>query len=403
MMAAEEPVISSMPSSDLPLPIALYQLASHYLSVANAYKNTLSTDPSATTPILQYATSAIGCLEAALNAGNDLEPSIEVAIRLMLAKTLMEYTENLNVVDAHLQKALILSRRIPDHDYKYSVIDIQIDHLMQLEKHRQVLHLLKSTIAETNQLGSAIWCYRFTLRMAQIHEDLNESLACRQALKTLIQMAKERSDATMHVVLLLMKAQHSLRFKDVKVAEDTLNVVSDLFRASQATDTMPDSSVNSGYVIATSSFFIRVYYAILRILPLIGVKCKDAKERLKMLFELVESRKEFDDWDPVTGIGKIKIKRSQNPLLPPLQSASLEEEIGIQWLKKNEIYSIVYLISGLVYKLDSNDKEQKSKRFLEKGLDFVIGLFVYVLCDSGLTQSVNSTDLTNNNREFARC
>ncbi|KAI8592914.1 cohesin loading factor-domain-containing protein [Geranomyces variabilis] len=370
-----------VPAPAAPLPLLPYQLlwalAEHHVAAARCANAVATADLSASSqrqpaafstaqppsPAAQnHLRDAFRCLEAVLVA-NVLPPYCEVKTRYRLASLLFAHAapENLLHAEAHLNKASLLLMRQNDpemREYFFAVRDLQARVTTAADADaartaadggeavhsprgysRTVLNSLKMSEKEAHRLKMWKWYYHFAMRRGELLARDGQVKACCSVMTQAAAEATKIGHLDMKGALLLALTHHLIKAQSFGLAADQLTQLGLLFD--------PESKRHE---------HLRLYYTLTFILHSLHLgNVKGALECLDSLHKQVETPAPIVQAEMETGIANIP--------LPQCDRDSADDAFAVSLLSRNQLYALVFLVSGMVHK--SNDTFKAKKHFVE--------------------------------------
>ncbi|KAJ3183860.1 mau2 chromatid cohesion factor [Geranomyces variabilis] len=350
-----------VPEPAAPLPLLPYQLiwalAEHHVAAARSSNASATADLSASpqqqrpaasflaqppSPTAQrHLRDAFRCLEAVLVA-NVLPPHCEVKTRYRLASLLFVHAapENLLHAEAHLNKASLLLLRQSDpemREYFFAVRDLQAR--VTTAADADAAQTAAEDEKEAHRLEMWKWYYHFAMRRGELLARDGQVKACCSVLTQAAAEATKVGHLDMKGALLLALTHHLIKAQSFGLATDQLTQLGVLFD--------PASKRHE---------HLRLYYTLTFILHSLHLgNTKDALECLDSLHQQVETPAPIVQAEMETGIANISLPRSDRD--------SADDDFAVSLLSRNQLYALVFLVSGMVHK--SNDTFKAKKHFIE--------------------------------------
>ncbi|KAJ3160329.1 hypothetical protein HDU86_000663 [Geranomyces michiganensis] len=346
----------------------------------------------------KHLCEAFRALEAVLVA-NVLPLHCEVKTRYRLASLLFAHAapENLLQAEAHLNKASLLLQRQNDpemREYFFAVRDLQARATMAADADaaqtaaddghtlhsprgfsRTVLNSLKISEKEALRLEMWKWYYHFAMRRGELLARDGQVKACCSVMTQAAAEATKNGHLDMKGALLLALTHHLMKAQCYGLATDQLSQLGLIFDPPPANDpegsAQDRSSSHPSQPLATPASkrheHLRLYYTLTLILHSLHIgKTKDALECLDSLHQQVESPAPIVKAEMEAGVSSI--------VLPQSGPNSLQDVFALTLLPQNRLYTLVFLVSGMVHKC--NDTFKAKKHFVE-GLKTIEQEFSY--------------------------
>ncbi|KAI9209498.1 cohesin loading factor-domain-containing protein [Polychytrium aggregatum] len=138
-------------------------------------------------------------------------PQIQVRTRILLAKTLLEYTQNLDEALDHLHKAVSISKKMDLRPMEFSARDLQYQIVMFGKGNSGAAKsILKSLLDDSLRLGYMKQFYSTTIQLANHCIKVDDPVGCTAALSHGIEIAQSRADHQVQALLVILKIQATL-------------------------------------------------------------------------------------------------------------------------------------------------------------------------------------------------
>ena len=304
------------------------------------------------------------CLETVLEKCQ-IQPEQEATIRLRYATILYEETEELMEAEESLNKGIAIAARHKLFDLKYNMQHLLVRILFQ-SRASAALKFLDGVIKDAEAYQHVAWTYAFRFQKASLHMELghesNQDIkAALTTLKSIASTAEIHSDTAILAIVLTMEASLSLKvLKRSERFEEAQRLLASV-RSSQSTpavSSLPQLNILAAFVDLTC--YLQHYDP------------KQALQRMQFMQNAIATISEASRWME-DGSFSIPLSKARMPYCARKDGIVRIDDKGslqlmFNWMPKDDIYNIGYLMSGIALAHRNSLDGQKSEQMLHEGI-----------------------------------
>jgi len=286
--------------------------------------------------------TAMGCLESALNNYHQPDFRAEARLRLRLATLMFEETDNDEEVTGILSKGEALCERSRLADLKYSMHHLS-SRIMFKKKPKAAMKAIDRLVQETEAMSLAHWTYTFRFLRVSLSMQLDvasEKPAILKHLESISLAAREDQAVSAQIIAVLLEATVHLRIGGNDAVEAAQRALTNVrtHQLGPEMKAMPQA------------------FALLHCLDLIcslmGFALGQIPEKFQQMQSSVEAASRDSGW---CKDGSIAVGLSKN-CTPELEKDTCglfrrlhNGRMGVvfSWITKSDLYALGYLLSGI--------------------------------------------------------
>lgn len=306
--------------------------------------------------------TGLGCLEAVLRHFK-LVPERECNVRLRYATILYEETDNTMEAEEALSKGISLADRHHFYDLKYNMQHLLARILFQ-KTSRAAFKFLTGIIEDARAYQHFAWVYAFRFLEVSLHLELSghqDLQAALSHLKDIISMSSDYGDKTMLAIATTLEALTCLRLSsDIDSIEQAQRAIASV-RSLQL-----DSKISELHQIGVLTSLVDLCCHLQHFDP------NQVFVKMQVMQAALKNMEECKYW---TGEGTfaIPIPSARMPSCKSRTGIVRKEEDGslsvmFNWMSKDDMYSLGYLLSGVAMAHRNATDGQKSEHTLEEGI-----------------------------------
>jgi len=306
--------------------------------------------------------TGLGCLEALLNHFKML-PETEAIVRLRYATILYEETENTMEAEEALSKGVSLCDRHRFFDLKYNMQHL-LSRMLFKQNPRASLKFLDGVIKDVEAYQHIAWVYAFRFLKVSLHLELSthqDTLSALGQLRQIINMSNEYGDKSILGVGTILEALTCLRrSSDVDSIEEAQRALASV-RSLQL-----DPKIGKLHQLAVLASIVDLCCHLEHCDP--GQAIAKMQIMQTALRDIHESKSWYAD-----GSFAIPISNARMPHCNSSSGVVRKEQDGslalmFDWMSKDDIYNLGYLLSGIALTHRNTQDGQKSEHMLEEGI-----------------------------------
>ena len=362
--------------------LLLLSLAEEYFAAAYGYGSMadIARRDSEMQSYYQMMATGLGCLEAVLTHFK-MHPEREAMVRLRYATILFEETENTMEAEEALGKGIILCDRHRFFNLKYNMQHL-LARILFSKAPRAAFKFIEGILKDAEAYQHIAWVYAFRFLKVSMHLELSshqDLTAALNVFKSIISMSSEHGDKAILAIGMTLEALTCLRmFSNGDYIEEAQRALAGV-RSLQL-----DPAIGQLHQLTVLISFVDLCCQLQQFEPHQAIsKMQNMQNALKT----VNSSKSWTD----DGSFAIPI---QNARMPPIESqngvirrtSSDSIVLMFNWLPKEDIYNVGYLLGGASMASRNTVDGQKSEHMLEEGIK-------RLQCESMLVGSFNPPDI----------
>ena len=358
----------------------LMSLAEEYLAVAYGISSR-SEDRSTQSGSREYyrlIATALACLETVL-AKCRLQPEQEATVRLRYATVLFEETENEMEAEEALSKGISITERHRLFDLKYNMQHLLVRVLFQTRP-AAAFRYLDGLLRDSQAYEHWPWLYAFNFLKISLHLELavqsrQDNNIAFSTLNRLKDLAERNGDTAIVAIAATIKAW--LALKTANTAES--------FEESQTSLALARGLQGSQGVQQVAQIPIMI--------ALVDLCCclqyfspAQAQAKMKHVTDVLSNLPEVPDW---LNNGSFNVYLQPTAGLYPQRESGVIRSCGdgrwsmlLNWLPKNDIYTMGYLLSGISLIHQSKAQSHKAEDMLDVGIK-------KATCESHIAKCIN--------------
>ena len=346
--------------------ILLLSLADEYFSNACSLGSSpcILHDENVMQEYYKLIAGGLRCLETVLEKC-PTQPEQEATTRLRYATVLYEETEDLMEAEESLNKGIAIAARHKLFDLKYNMQHLLVRVLFQSSA-SAALKFLDGIIKDAEAYQHIAWIYAFrfqkvSLHLEHGHESIQDVKVALSTLKTIASAAESYGDTAIRVLALTMNASLSLKaLKPSEGFEEAQRLLASV-RSSQsnpAVSSLPQLSIFAAFV--DLNCYLQHYNS------------SQAWQRMQSMQNAIATISEASQWME-DGSFPIPLLKERMPLCARRDGiVRIDDQGSLQlmfnWMPKDDIYNIGYLMSGMALAHRNSLDGQKSEQMLHEGI-----------------------------------
>ena len=342
----------------------LLSLAEEYFAAAYGYASRLAFTQleSDVRDYYRLIATGLGCLEAVLSRFK-LLPEREAVVRLWYATVLFEETENTMQAEEALGKGISLCDRHRFFDLKYNMQHL-LARLLFDKSPRAALKLLDGIVQDVEAYQHIAWVYAFRFLKVSLYLRLSthqDTLSALNQLRHIVTMSNGYGDKTVLATATVMEALTWLREpSDVENIEHAQRALAGV-RALQY-----NPEIGELRQLAALTSIIDLCCSLQHFDP------SQTSTKMQIMQSLLKEMHDSKTW-LADGSFAIPMPNSRMPSCQSRSGVIRKQGDGslvlvFQWIAKDDIYNLGYLLSGLALTHRNTQDGHKSEYMLEEGI-----------------------------------
>jgi Cohesin loading factor len=291
--------------------------------------------------------TGLACLDVVLGElRSSLQPPVEAAVRLRYASVLYKETENYMDAEDMLSKGMSLCDRFRLTDLKYNMQHL-LARVTFLKNPKAAVRYLDGVIRDVEAVNHVPWIYamRFlrvalSLQMAQTQE----TLTALSQLKVISSLSNGRKD---HAIASVANGMEALIQIHRSTCSESIEQSQHALASARSTQLNPQAT--NIHQLATMMYFVDVLCSVYH------ASQNEAQAKMTEMNTFLDQRKEDPAWkvngEFLVPLGENTSQQSQNIASESgvvHMDANGNLFLRLQWLPKDEIYTLAYVISAAV-------------------------------------------------------
>ncbi len=353
------------PEPQLDYQLLLLSLAEEYLAAAYGYGSTpdIVGREREMQEYYKLIATALGCLEAVLKHFK-LLPETEAIVRLRYATVLYEETDNMMEAEDALSKGISLCDRHRLLDLKYNMQHL-LARILFRKNYRAAFKFLDGIIIDAEAYKHIAWVYAFRFLKVSLHLEMSthqDLLLALSQLKLIVLLSNDYGDKPVLAVATASEALTCLR-----ISNDSENTENAQRALATVRSLQLDPKVGKLHQLAV-------------FISMVDLCCVlqnyDTKQALAKMQTMQAALRTMDESEACTD-------RSIGIPIPHARMACCKARHGIlrkqedddllvlmfDWVSKDDIYDLGYLLSGVALSSRNAGDGQKSEHMLEEGIN----------------------------------
>lgn len=344
--------------------LLLLSLAEEYFAAAHGYGSMadIVRRESEMQSYYKMMATGLGCLEAALTHFK-MQPEREAIVRLRYATILFRETENTMEAEEALGKGIILCDRHRFFDLKYNMQHLLARTLFS-KTPRAAFKFIEGILKDAEAYQHIAWVYAFRFLKVSMHLELSshqDLTAALNSFKSIISMSSEHGDKAILAIGMTLEALTCLRISSngeyIEEAQRALAGVRSL---------QLDPAIGELHQLTILISFVDLCCQLQQFEP------HQALLKMQILQNALKTVKSSQSW---TEDGSFAIPmpnarmpncKSQNGIIRKTNNESIV--LMFNWLPKEDIYNVGYLLGGVSMANRNTIDGQKSEHMLEEGI-----------------------------------
>lgn len=306
--------------------------------------------------------TGLGCLEAVLRHCK-LAPEREAIVRLRYATVLYEETDNAMEAEEALSKGISLCDRHRFFDLKYDMQHLLARILFQ-KTPRAAFKFLDGIMKDAEAYQHIAWVYAFRFMKVSLHLELSshqDLVAALAQLRSIAAMSNDFGDRTILAIATTMEGLTCLR-----VANDAESIEQAQRALASVRSLQLHPKVAELHQLAVLTSYVDLCCQLQNFDP------KQALEKCQVMQSALKGVEESNSWTS-DGSFAIPIPSARMPSCKSRCGVIRKEEDGslvlmFNWMPKEDIYTVGYLLSGVAMGHRNMIDGQKSEHMLEEGI-----------------------------------
>ncbi len=306
--------------------------------------------------------TGLGCLEAVLKHFK-MEPEREAIVRLRYATILFEETENTMEAEESLNKGIVLCDRHRFFDLKYNMQHL-LARILFSKTPRAAFKFLDGMLKDAEAYQHIAWVYAFRFLKVSMHLELSshqDLIAALSLFKSITSMAGSYGDKAILAIGTTLEALTCLRISSNAEYKEEAQRALAAVRSLQL-----DPAIGELHQLTALMSFVDLCCQLQQFEP------HQAKEKMQIMQNALRTVISNQSW---TDDGSFAIP------IPTLRMPSCKSQTGIvrrkdsnsivllfNWMPKEDIYNVGYLLGGASMAHRNTVDGQKSERLLEEGI-----------------------------------
>ena len=363
------PVGQTMPPTPYQTPPLDYQLlllslAEEYFAAAYGYGSMVDIARRETEMRSYHKMMAtgLGCLEAVLKHFK-MQPEREATVRLRYATVLFEETENSMEAEETLNKGIVLCDRYHFFDLKYNMQHL-LARILFSKTSRAAFKFLDGILKDAEAYQHIAWVYAFRFLKVSMHLELSshqDLIAALNVFKSIISLSSSYGDKAILAIGTTLEALTCLRISGsaeyIEEAQRALAVVRSL---------QLDPAIAELHQLTVLTSFVDLCCQLQQFEPHQAIS---KMQIMQNALKTVDSSQLWTDDGsfaiPIP-IARMSSCKSQTGIVRRRNSESIV--LMFNWMPKEDIYNVGYLLGGASMANRNTVDGQKSEHMLEEGI-----------------------------------
>lgn len=344
--------------------LLLLSLAEEYFKAAHEYGS--SADIVSRENEMQFyykmMATGLGCLEAVLKHFK-MQPDREALVRLRYSTILFEETENALEAEEALNKGIVLCDRHRFFDLKYNMQHL-LARMLYSKTPRAAFKFLDGILKDAEAYQHIAWVYAFRFLKVSMHLEISthpDLVAALNLFKSIISMSSLYGDKAILAIGTTLEALTCLKMSSsadyIEEAQRALAVVRSL---------QLDPAIGELHQLTVLVSFVDLCCQLQQFEP------HQAVLKMQIMQSAINTVKSSQTW---TDDGSFAIPiptarmpscKSQSGVIRRINGDSIV--IMFNWMPKEDIYNVGYLLGGVSMANRNTIDGQKSERMLEEGI-----------------------------------
>ena len=306
--------------------------------------------------------TGLGCLEAVLKHFK-MQPDREALVRLRYSTILFEETENALEAEEALNKGIVLCDRHRFFDLKYNMQHL-LARMLYSKTPRVAFKFLDGILKDAEAYQHIAWVYAFRFLKVSMHLEISthpDLVAALNLFKSIISMSSLYGDKAILAIGTTLEALTCLKMSSsadyIEEAQRALAVVRSL---------QLDPAIGELHQLTVLVSFVDLCCQLQQFEP------HQAILKMQIMQSAVNTVKSSQTW---TDDGSFAIPiptarmpscKSQTGVIRRINSDSIV--VMFNWMPKEDIYNVGYLLGGISMANRNTIDGQKSERMLEEGI-----------------------------------
>lgn len=363
------PISQTMPPTPYQTPPLDYQLlllslAEEYFAAAYGYGSMADIARRETEMRSYYKMMAtgLGCLEAVLKHFK-LQPEREAIVRLRYATILFEETENSMEAEDALNKGIVLCDRYHLFGLKYNMQHL-LARILFSKTPRAAFKFLDGILKDTEAYQHIAWVYAFRFLKVSMHLELSshqDLIAAHNLFKSIISLSGSYGDKAILAISTTLEALTCLRISSsaeyIEEAQRALAVVRSL---------QLDPAIAELHQLTVLMSFVDLCCQLQQFEP---HQAMSKMQIMQNALRTVDSNQLWTDdgsFEIPIPIARMPSCKSQTGVVRRRNSDSIA--LMFNWMPKDDIYNVGYLLGGASMANRNTVDGQKSEHMLEEGI-----------------------------------
>ena len=344
--------------------LLLLSLAEEYFKAAHEYGSMadIGSREDEMQSYYKMMATGLGCLEAVLKHFK-MQPDREALVRLRYSTILFEETENALEAEEALNKGIVLCDRHRFFDLKYNMQHL-LARMLYSKTPRAAFKFLDGILKDAEAYQHIAWVYAFRFLKVSMHLEISthpDLVAALNLFKSIISMSSLHGDKAILAIGTTLEALTCLKMSSsadyIEEAQRALAVVRSL---------QLDPAIGELHQLTVLVSFVDLCCQLQQFEP------HQAILKMQIMQSAINTVKSSQTW---TGDGSFAIPiptarmpscKSQTGIVRRMNSDSLV--VMFNWMPKEDIYNVGYLLGGVSMANRNTIDGQKSERMLEEGI-----------------------------------
>ena len=320
--------------------------------------------------------TGLGCLEAVLRHFKSM-PERECIVRLRYASVLHQETTNTMEAEEALSKGISLADRHHFYDLKYNMQHLLARILFQ-KSPRAAFKFLDGIVQDAQAYQHIAWVYAFNFLAVSLHlegSSHQDLLAARTQLRKIISMSSDYGDKTILATSTTLEA-----FTCLRLSSDTESIEQSQRALASVRSLQLDSKLGELHQLTVLTSLIDLCCHLLQFDP------TQALAKMQVMQLALKNMENGQSWT-ADGLFTIPVPnarmpscRTRNGVIRKLEDNALV--LMFNWMSKDDIYNLGYLLSGLALVHRNATDGQKTEHMLTEGVrKFQCTWFSFIIGD----------------------
>ena len=344
--------------------LLLLSLAEEYFTAAHGF-GSLADIASRENEMQSYykmMATGLGCLEAVLKHFK-MQPDREAMVRLRYSTILFEETENALEAEEALNKGIVLCDRHRFFDLKYNMQHL-LARMLYSKTPRAAFKFLDGILKDAEAYQHIAWVYAFRFLKVSMHLEISthpDLVAALNLFKSIISMSSLYGDKAILAIGTTLEALTCLKMSSsadyIEEAQRALAVVRSL---------QLDPAIGELHQLTVLVSFVDLCCQLQQFEP------HQAILKMQIMQNAINTVKSSQTWTddgsvaiPIP-IARMPSCKSQTGVVRRINSDSIV--VMFNWMPKEDIYNVGYLLGGVSIANRNTIDGQKSERMLEEGI-----------------------------------